>query len=54
MIEEQIACCLKCQMTLTTHEELSLHSCIMIKLEKHDSKLRDPLGLCVSSDGNGY
>ena len=36
MSAEDLACCLKCQMTFTTHEELFVHSCVYIKVEKND------------------
>ena len=36
MSAEDLACCLKCQMTFTTHEELFVHSCIFIKVEAND------------------
>ena len=34
MSKENIACCLVCQMTFSTHEELFVHSCAQIKAEK--------------------
>ena len=34
MSKENIACCLVCQMTFSTHEELFVHSCAQIKVEK--------------------
>ena len=34
MSNENIACCLVCQMTFSTHEELFVHSCAQIKVEK--------------------
>jgi len=34
MSAENLACCLKCQMTFKTHEELFIHSCAQIKIEK--------------------
>ena len=34
MSAENLACCLKCQMTFKTHEELFVHSCAQIKVEK--------------------
>ena len=34
MIAEDIACCLMCNTTFTTHEELFVHSCAQIKVEK--------------------
>ena len=36
MSAEDLACCLKCQMTFTTYEELFVHSCIYIKVETND------------------
>jgi len=36
MSAEDLACCLKCQMTFTTHEELFVHSCVFIKVETND------------------
>ena len=36
MSAEDLACCLKCQMTFTTHEELFVHSCVYIKVETND------------------
>ena len=36
MSAKDLACCLKCQMTFTTHEELFVHSCVYIKVEKND------------------
>jgi hypothetical protein len=36
MSEENLACCLKCQMTFTTHEELFVHSCVYIKVESNE------------------
>ena len=36
MSAEDLACCLKCQMTFTTHEELFVHSCVYIKVEAND------------------
>ena len=36
MSAEDLACCLKCQMTFTTHEELFVHSCIYIKVESNE------------------
>ena len=34
MSKENIACCMVCQMTFSTHEELFVHSCAQIKVEK--------------------
>ena len=34
MSAENLACCLRCQMTFKTHEELFVHSCAQIKTEK--------------------
>ena len=34
MSKENIACCMVCQMTFSTHEELFVHSCAQIKAEK--------------------
>ena len=34
MSKENIACCMLCQMTFSTHEELFVHSCAQIKAEK--------------------
>ena len=34
MSKENISCCLACQMTFSTHEELFVHSCAQIKVEK--------------------
>ena len=36
MSAKDLACCLKCQMTFTTHEELFVHSCVYIKVESND------------------
>ena len=36
MSTEDLACCLKCQMTFKTHEELFVHSCVYIKVESND------------------
>ena len=33
MSEENIACCLVCQITFSTHDELFVHSCAQIKAE---------------------
>ena len=34
MSKENISCCLGCQLTFSTHEELFAHSCAQIKVEK--------------------
>ena len=34
MSKDNISCCLACQMTFSTHEELFAHSCAQIKVEK--------------------
>ena len=40
MIAEDIACCLMCNTTFATHEELFVHSCAQIKLETNELEVR--------------
>jgi len=42
--------CLKCQMTFTTHEELFVHSCVYIKVEKNDFEESTELDFCEERD----
>ena len=43
MSAENLACCLKCQMTFKTHEELFVHSCAQIKIEKPEPEDDNPI-----------
>ena len=43
MSAENLACCLKCQMTFKTHEELFVHSCAQIKVEKPELEDDNPI-----------
>jgi len=43
MSVENLACCLKCQMTFKTHEELFVHSCAQIKIEKPELEDDNPI-----------
>ena len=52
MIAEDIACCLMCNTTFTTHEELFVHSCAQIKLETNE--LEDDKQLNTSYNQENY
>ena len=40
MSHYNIACCVVCQMTFTKQEELSVHSCKQIKIEKKEFEVK--------------
>ena len=44
MSKENIACCMVCQMTFSTHEELFVHSCAQIKAEKPEPEDDNQIG----------
>ena len=52
MIAEDIACCLMCNTTFATHEELFVHSCAQIKLETNE--LEDDKQLNDSCNQDNY
>ena len=46
MIAEDIACCLMCNTTFATHEELFVHTCAQIKLETNELEDDTQLNSC--------
>ena len=50
MSAKDLACCLKCQMTFKTHEELFAHSCVYIKVETNDFEESEKLDFSNQRD----